>query len=254
VCDRDAVRVAALYDIHGNLPALDAVLADVVRAQVDLIVVGGDVASGPLPAQTIDRLRALGTPTRYVRGNSDREAVAAWDAPSEPADDDPAAQAAAFTASRLSRAHRDFLDRFEPTVTIDVPGLGPVLFCHGSPRSDTEVITSASPDDRLAPMLSGVAASIVVGGHTHRQFDRRVERWRMVNAGSVGVPYEGRRGAFWAVFGPDVQLRCTSYDVDAALQALRAGFAGTDELLLESLIEPADADWVAHYFEQQAIA
>jgi predicted phosphodiesterase len=247
------MRVAALYDIHGNLPALDAVLADVIRAHVDLIVVGGDVASGPLPAQTIDRLRGLGTPARYVRGNSDREAVAAWDAPPEPPEDDLAAQAAAFTASRLSRAERDFLDGFEPTVTIEVPGLGPVLFCHGSPRADTEIITSASPDARLTPMLSGVDASIVVGGHTHRQFDRAVERWRIVNAGSVGMPYEGRRGAFWAVFGPDVQLRCTSYDVGSALAALRAGgFAGVDEMLLESLIEPADPDWVANYFEQQA--
>jgi putative phosphoesterase len=193
------VRIAALYDIHGNLPALDAVLADVARARVDVIVVGGDVASGPLPAQTIDRLCALASPTHFVRGNADREAVAAFDAPPQPPGDDPAAQAAAFTASRLSRAQRDFLDGFEPTVTLEVHGLGRVLFCHGSPRSDTEVITSATPDARLTPMLAGVDAPTVVGGHTHRQFDRRLQRWRVVNAGSVGMPYEGRRGAFWAL-------------------------------------------------------
>jgi predicted phosphodiesterase len=247
------VRVAALYDIHGNLPALDAVLAEVAGAHIDLVVVGGDVASGPLPAQTIDRLRALGGQTRYVRGNGDREAVAAFDTPSHAPGDDPAAQAAAFTASRLTRAQRDFLDGFAPTVTVQVQGLGPVLFCHGSPRSDTEIITSATPDARLSPILAGVQAPTVVGGHTHRQFDRRVQRWRVVNAGSVGMPYEGRRGAFWAVFGPDVELRCTSYDLEGALPALRAGgFGAIDEMLRESLLEPADPDWVADYFERQA--
>lgn len=247
------MRVAALYDVHANLPALDAVLADVRRAHVDLIVVGGDVASGPLPAQTVDRLGALGPHVRFVRGNADREVVAAWDGGSEPPDDDHGAQAAAFAARRLSRVGRDLLAGFEATVTLEIDGLGTVCFCHGSPRSDTDVITSVSPEDRVAGMLDGVEAGIVVCGHTHRQFDRRIGAWRLVNAGSVGMPYEGHRGAFWALLGPDVELRTTAYDVAEAVRVMRAGgFDGTDEMLRESLLEPADPDWVAHSFERHA--
>ena len=247
------MRVAALYDIHGNLPALDAVLADVRRARVDLIVVGGDVASGPLPAQTVDRLGALGPNVRYVRGNADREVVDAWDGGHEPPEDDAAAQAAAFAARRLSRIGRDLLHSFAPTVVVDVDGLGPVCFCHGSPRSDSEVITSVSAPERVSPMLAGVAQSIIVCGHTHRQFDRRIGDWRVINAGSVGLPYEGRRGAFWALLGPGVEMRVSEYDVADAVGVLRAGgFEGTDELLRESLLDPADPDWVAHYFERHA--
>ena len=247
------MRVAALYDIHGNLPALDAVLADVRRARVDLIVVGGDVASGPLPAQTVDRLGALGPNVRYVRGNADREVVDAWDGGHEPPDDDAAAQAAAFAARRLSRVGRDLLNSFAPTVVLDIDGLGRVCFCHGSPRSDTEVITSVSAPERVSPMLAGVAQSVIVCGHTHRQFDRRIGDWRVINAGSVGLPYEGRRGAFWALLGPGVEMRVSEYDVADAVGVLRAGgFQGTDELLRESLLEPADPDWVAHYFERHA--
>ena len=104
-------------------------------------------------------------------------------------------------------------------------------------------------------MLEAVTETVVVCGHTHRQFDRRVQRWRVVNAGSVGMPYEGRRGAFWALLSPGVELRCTEYDVEAALADLRAGgFGGTDEMLLESLVDPADPDWVAQHFEQLAVA
>lgn len=246
------LRVAVLSDIHGNLPALDAVLSDVHRAGVDLIVVGGDVAAGPLPAETVHRVADLGARARFVRGNAEREVVAAWDEP-EAAPEDEAGLAAWFAARRLSHAERDFLDRFEESVVVEVDGLGPVRFCHGSPRSDSEMITAVSPEERVAAMLDGVPERVIVCGHTHRQFDRRIRDWRVVNAGSVGMPYEGRAGAFWALLGPDVELRQTDYDLAAALPRLRAGgFDRTDEMLRESLLEPADPDWVAHYFERHA--
>jgi len=246
------LRVAVLSDIHANLPALDAVLSDVHRAGVDLVVVGGDVAAGPLPDETVERLANLNSRARFVRGNADREVVAAWDDPGA-APEDEAGLTAWFAGRRLSHAQRDFLDRFEDNVVLEVDGLGPVRFCHGSPRSDTEVITAVSPEERVAEMLTGVRERVVVCGHTHRQFDRRIGDWRVVNSGSVGMPYEGRAAAFWALLGPDVELRRTDYDVAAALPRLRAGgFDRTDELLRESLLEPADPDWVAHYFERHA--
>ncbi len=251
------MRVAALYDIHGNLPALRAVLAEAEREGADAFVIGGDVAAGPLPRETIDRLMALSGRARYVRGNADREVVDAYDraAIDINAVDDPARRAAAFAASRIARPHRDFLAGFAPNVTLEVDGLGPTLFCHGSPRSDTEIITRITPEDRLREVLGGVEAPVVVGGHTHQQFDRSIGRWRFVNAGSVGVPYEGRPGAYWALLGPDVQLRRTECDdLQETVDELRAGgFPDLDEMLKESLLEPADPDEVSEFFERQAL-
>ncbi len=251
------MRVAALYDIHGNLPALDAVLGDVAREQVDVIVIGGDVVAGPQPGETIERLVALGPRVRFVRGNGDREVVAAYDAgrlrPEEESDNGD--QTAAFTAARISPAQRDLLASWELTVELEVDGLGSVVFCHGSPRSDTEIITTATSDARLRHILAGVDQPTVVGGHTHRQFDRRIDRHRFINAGSVGSPYEGRAGAYWALLGPDVELRVTGYDVAAACAQLRqTGYPGIDEALGEWLTEPLDPDEVAAIFERMADA
>jgi predicted phosphodiesterase len=249
------VRVAALYDIHANVPALEAVLAEVEREGVDAVVVGGDVAAGPLPLETVEALMALGPWAWFVRGNADREIVEAFDEGRTEieTEQDPAQRAAAFAAGRLSRRHRDFLAGFADTIELELDGLGPTLFCHGSPRSDTEILTAVTPQDRLKEVLRGVEQRVVVGGHTHRQFDRRVDHTRMVNAGSVGMPYEGRAGAYWALLGPGVNLRRTDYDLERALPALRAGdFPDLDEMLKESLTDPADPDWVAEFFERQA--
>jgi predicted phosphodiesterase len=217
------MRVAALYDVHGNVPALDAVLADVDRAGADVIVWGGDVALGPLPVETIARLRERGG--RYVMGNCDREMLG---------------------DERLGPADRDFLASFEPTVRLDVDGLGPTLFCHGSPRGDEERITRITPEERLAPMLAGIEEKVVVCGHTHQQFDRRCGETRVLNAGSVGMPYEGARAAFWLLLGPDAELHRTEYDAAAAIAPMDPE---DRELFKESLIEPADPDWVTRYFE-----
>jgi predicted phosphodiesterase len=243
------VRVAVLNDIHGNLPALDAVLAAVERAGVDAIVVGGDLVWGPMPSETLDRLAALGDRASFVMGNADRDVVEAFDGTAP--EHDPVSS---YCAGRISRAQRDFLAGLAPTAVLDVDGLGETLFCHGSPRSDTERITTATPDARLRRILEGVGESVVVCGHTHRQFDRQIDTWRVVNAGAVGLPYEGRAAAFWAVLGPDVQLQSTDYNIDETLQAFRS--AGmTDDVEREmrlSLFDPADPDEVAEYFEGRA--
>jgi putative phosphoesterase len=241
------VKIAALYDIHGNVPALEAVLAEVEAEEVELIVIGGDVAYGPLPAETLDRLAALGDGVRYVMGNGDRELVDTFDRGSR--EDDQYAEQRAWTVQRLSRAHRDSLAGYEPTVSA-----GGVLFCHGSPRSDTETITILSDDERVAPMLDGISEDVIVCGHTHRQFDRRVGAKRLLNAGSVGSPYEGDPDARWLLLDPEPELRRTAYDVEAAVARMRAtGFPGFDDAYKESLVEPAEPDWVAELFEQQAL-
>jgi putative phosphoesterase len=244
------VTVAALYDIHGNLPALEAVLAEVEAAAPDLIVVGGDVIAGPLPGETLDRLAALGERVRWVMGNADREVVDAYDRGARPEEvEDPIARLDAWCAQRITRAQRDLVASFEPVVRVDS-----TLFCHGSPRSDTEIITALSPEARLAPMLTDVAEEIVVCGHTHHQFDRRVLGKRLLNAGSVGMPYEDEAAAYWLLLGPEPELRRTDYDIAAAAERLRAsGLPDIDELMLrESLLEPVGSAFIARHFEGRA--
>jgi putative phosphoesterase len=245
--------VAALYDVHGNLPALEAVLADEAFARADTVVVGGDVAAGPLPAEVLDRLAALEPPVRWVRGNADREVVAHFDRGDTDhtiyAPDAPAQRADAFTAARITRAHRDLMAGFEDVVRLDG-----ALYCHGSPRSDEEIVTALTPTARLEPMLAGVREPLVVCGHTHHQFELRAGAQRVVNAGSVGMPYEGEPGAFWLLVADgEPELRRSDYDVEAAAPALRAsGFPDVDDLIRESLLEPVQADVVARHFEERA--
>src|SRR4051794_24681596 len=165
------MRIAVLCDIHGNLPALDAVLAEVELLDVDMIVIGGDAVPGPFMAETVDRLRGLGERARFVMGNGDREIVTAFDSGGETdAGEEEFRRLLAHNARAVDRTQRDFLASFAPTVTLEADALGPVLFCHGSPRSDTEIITALTPPGRLGPMLDGVAERTIVCGHTHHQF------------------------------------------------------------------------------------
>lgn len=194
-----AQRVAALYDVHGNLPALEAVLAEVGDAQ---LVFGGDLAAGPMPAETLDRIMALDA--LVLRGNADRELLSG---PSGGLIDE-------WVVGQLEDRHREYIEALPEQIELDVEGVGHVLFCHGSPRSDEEMILKTTPDEWLRDMLQGVEADVVVCGHTHMQFDRRIDEWRVVNAGSVGLAY-GAPGAHWLALGPEVEHRRTRYGNEA---------------------------------------
>lgn len=211
------MRVAVVSDIHGNLPALDAVLADVRREGVTELLCCGDIASGPMPVETLDRLMHLDVPFRSVRGNADRAAVAVWDGEADPAsthEDD------RWTGRELARRHRDFLAALPPTITVEHEGLGSVLLCHGTPRRDDEIVLETTPEQRLRSVLADVAEEVIVCGNTHMAFDRRVGDHRLVNVGSVGWPY-GDPGAHWALLTDDLESRTTLYDVDEAIDELR---------------------------------
>jgi putative phosphoesterase len=245
------VRVAALYDVHGNLPALEAVLEEVEALEVDAVVVGGDVAIGPMPRRSLERLLALGERALFLRGNGDREIAAVspgtgsglW------------AERTRWSAEQLERGQLAWLAALPDTQTVDVDGLGRVLFCHGSPRSDEEILTAISPEERVAAAVGRVAEGVVVCGHTHVQFDRVVAGKRLVNAGSVGMPYEARPGAYWALMGPDVELRRTDYDLEAAAAAIRAtGFPGADELAADNVLTVPTAEEATEQFERLAQA
>ena len=242
-------RVAALYDVHGNLPALEAALAEVEEVAPDaLVVVGGDFAVGPLPAETVEALRALGERAVFIRGNGERELFEARDEPA-----DTWLERTRFVAAALTGEQQAFLADLAETVELEVEGLGRVLFCHGTPRSDAEIVTRLTPESRVAEALAGVDAAVVVCGHTHVQFDRRVGETRLVNAGSVGMPYEGEVGAYWALLGPDVELRRTPYDVAAAGDVIRAtSFPQAAEFVEEFVLTSYSADEATHEFERVA--
>jgi predicted phosphodiesterase len=243
------MRIAVLCDIHGNLPALQAVLAEVEKAGVDLVVFGGDVAAGPMPVETIEVLVRYSGQARFVRGNADRLMVEIFDGAREAAGDAPDT----WPASLLSRAHRDFLSGFEPVVELDVDGFGRVLFCHAGPTSDElPIITPATPDEVVAEALASTQASLVIAGHTHMQFDRQVAGRRMVNAGSVGLPYADQPGAYWALLGPEVDLRRTAYDFEVAAEAVRRTEFPEREELAGGIVRPPTAEEAITAFERMA--
>jgi putative phosphoesterase len=238
------MRIAVLADIHGNLPALEAVLADVALTDAGLLMICGDVASGPLPIETLEVLRALPR-AQFVRGNADRGLVTAFDGEKLPRLPGPAFD---WCASQLSREHRDFLASFTEPVSVEVDGVGHVLFCHGSPRSDEEMMTAETPDSRLQEFLSTVEADLVVCGHTHMPFDRVVDGVRIINPGSVGMPY-GEPGAFWALLGPGVEFRRTEYDREAAAARIRRSpWPGAQEFASSNVVSVPSTEEALAFF------
>lgn len=221
--------VAVLSDIHGVLPVLDAVLDEPDVEAADLIVVTGDHASGPQPTEVLRRLTALGERALLVRGNADRELVAlargeVIDIPDE---------VTPWAAAQLTPENVDLLAGLPHPVTVDVAGFGPVLFCHGSPRDDEEVVLVDTRLERWAEVFADLDAAVatVVCGHTHMPFVRLVDRRLVVNPGSIGMPY-GRPGGYWALLrGGDVTMRRTAVDVNDAVARVLAesAFPGRQE-------------------------
>ena len=205
-------RVAVVSDVHANVPALTAVLAEIEGAGADLVVSCGDLTWGAEPDRTVELMTGLRR-ALFVRGNGERAVVDIRRGTRHPISD-----REAWVPRQHSDASAAFVAGFPFSVVVDVIGLGPVRYCHGSPRSDTELVTYATPAERFADLAAQVEESVLVTGHSHLQFDRTVAGRRSVNPGSVGLPFhEGSPGtAHWALLGPDVELRQTAYDVDAA--------------------------------------
>jgi predicted phosphodiesterase len=190
-----------------------------------------------------------------VQGNGDRSVAEAFDALAAGGREQqsPRRPWATWTARAIDRRDRDLLASFVGRVVIDVDGLGATLFCHGTPRDDEEPLTALTPERCWRAAREGAGQTVVVCGHTHMQFDRQLGPSRVVNAGAVGSPYEGRAGAYWLLLGPDVEHRRSDYDVGRAVAAMRAGGnPDVDGLVSESLTRPADPLEVAERLERQA--
>ena len=220
------MRVAALADVHGNAPALAAVLEEVERERVDLVVFCGDLTWGSLPQETLALVREMGIAARFVRGNADRavgsdiEGRGEW-------------MAAAHTAEDVA-----LLRDFGQTVVVEIDGLGATCFAHGSPRSDEECVTRRTPEARVREFTEGIDARVFVTAHTHMQFERDVAGVRLLNPGSVGLPYESVPAAYWAMLGSDVELRRTDYDLEAAIAKMRATHDPRVEVIVDLMLSP----------------
>jgi diadenosine tetraphosphatase ApaH/serine/threonine PP2A family protein phosphatase len=212
------------------------VLAELEQLAPDLTVFGGDVAAGPLPCETIARLRALDG-ARFVRGNADRMMAAGTEE-----------GLAAWAAKQLDDEHREFLRSFEPSIVLDG-----VLYCHATPSDDEPFVTVLTPDDLARETIGDVEQDVVVIGHTHSQFDRRLGDLRLVNAGSVGMPYEDAPGAYWALLSDgEPEFRRTQYDLDAAADRIRSsGWPMADRWIEDNLRNVPSAREAAEFFESQ---
>ena len=240
------MKVLALYDIHGNTEALDAVLADPRAADPDVVVVGGDALPGPFGLATLARLDELAVPVTWIRGNGERELAEAVG--TEPPADETADRTAWITTAEIGDERALALASLPLTAELDG-----VLYCHASPRRDDEMLTRVSTDERFSQALAGVTAPLVVAGHTHQQDDRMVAGVRFVNAGSVGLPYEGDGAARWLwIADGEPQLLHTAYDAAGAGARILAAGWPDERSFGAALIDPLEATVITQLFESRA--
>lgn len=241
---RRARRVAVLSDVHGNAAALAAVLAEAERENPDLLVFGGDLTWGAEPMATYELAARHAGRAVFVRGNADRALL----------EGSTETERERWMRGSHLREALAFIGRFEEQAVVDVERLGPVRFCHGSPRSDEECVTPETPEERVGEFMAGLDEHVLVTAHVHIQFDREVAGFRSVNPGSVGLPYQGRPGAYWALLGPDVELRRTEYDLGRAAEAYRESGFPNPEQLVEMLEHPPSPAEVIEDAERRVFA
>ena len=235
------MTTAALADIHGNLQALEAVIADPRFAAADRVVVLGDVVTGTFPPETLDRVLGLGSDVQVLRGNADRLAL-----------EDPR-EWYGWVRERLGPERLEVVRTWPLTFAIDVDGLGAVRCCHSLPHDDERGLTRITPEADFDAELEGIEEPVVIGGHTHVQFDRRIGHYRYVNVGAVGRPYEWRTGAYWALLGPDVELVRTDYDVEAAAAAVRSSGQPNADDAVRTLLTPPTPEEATAWWEQSRL-
>ena len=243
------MRIAALYDIHGNLPAVEAVIKAVRELAVDRIVVGGDVVPGPMPEETLTALTSLDLPVDFILGNGEvavLQQMAGEEPKAVPAQYRPLIE---WTAARLG-SYSAILSSWPKTLRLEVPALGSMFFCHATPRDENEIFTRLTPEERLRPIFDAANAALVVCGHTHMQFDRMVGRTRVVNAGSVGMPF-GNPGADWLLLGPGVEVRHTSYDLHDAARRIRAtDYPDAEQFATRYVLDPPSEEQMLSAFSK----
>lgn len=242
------MRVAAIYDLHANLPALEAVLHDILQSSVDLLIVGGDIVPGPMPRESIECLLSLNIPVRFIQGNGEIDALAELTGADAVRVPEQYRDVVRWSAQQLDPDYRELIAGWPKTLSVAVSGLGDVLFCHATPRDDNEIFTRLTPEELLLPIFEGLNVSLVVCGHTHMQFDRMVGRVRVVNAGSAGMPF-GNPGADWLLLKPEIELRHTNYDLPKAAEQIRqTDYPQAESFALHSVMQPPSEEKMLEIF------
>ena len=223
-------------------------LEEAARIGVEGFVIGGDVLPGPMPVECLDRLLHLDAPVRLIQVNGDREVLERMRGQETDRVPPPFRELLRWTAAQLSPAHGAALATWPSTLRLTVDGIGDTLFCHATPANDTDIFTRETPEDRLTSLFDAAGVALAVCGHTHMQFDRAVGRTRVVNAGSVGMPF-GETGAFWLLLGSGVELRRTPYDLARAAARIRAtGYPQAEPFAAGNVLSvPSEADILAAY-------
>ena len=215
------MRIAALYDIHGNLPALRATMDELANQQIDWMIIGGDVIAGPFPSKTLTYLQDLPVPVQFIIGNAESELLRVAAGKEAGGLSEAANQQAAWLNQTFNPIHIDFISNWPATVELPLDNGGTVLFCHATPTSDIKVFTRIMPEEKIIQEFANLQASLVVCGHTHMQFDRVIGGVRVVNAGSVGMPF-GKTGADWLIIdGDEIDFQHTDYDMEDAAEQVR---------------------------------
>jgi predicted phosphodiesterase len=222
------------------------------KEKVDHIVVGGDVLPGPMPRESLERLRNLDAPTHFIYGNGEVAVL------QQMSGKEPAAVPQAFrpiirwTAQQLHPDHQRWLCSWPKTLTLEIADLGPVLFCHATPQNENDIFTRLTAEDRLLPLFENLRAATVVCGHTHMQFDRSIGHTRVVNAGSVGMPF-GQPGAHWLLLGPDIQFRHTTYDLAQAADIVRrTNYPQAEDFAARNILHPPTEQEMLEIFARAA--
>lgn len=232
---------------------MEAVLDEVLQSEADHVLVGGDVLPGPFPRECLDRLFELNMPVEFIIGNGDRETLTALRDGVSSAVPAYFHDAMRWNAAQLSEHHAKKIAQWPLTRRLHVGGIGDVLFCHATPRNDSEVFMRTTSDTTLLPIFEPLGVHAVVCGHTHMQHQRTVGTTRIINAGSIGASFQGP-GAYWVLMGPTVQLRRTYYDVEAAAARVRdTEYPQKEEFASTSILQPPTEEATLKLFANAAM-
>ncbi|MET1249947.1 metallophosphoesterase family protein [Sporolactobacillus sp. STCC-11] len=250
------MKIAALYDIHGNYPALKAVLHELEHVKPDRIVIGGDLISGPMPVQTLNCLLNLRDKINvtFIRGNGDREVVEASQGSQLLHISEEGREATKWVAKNLTHQDLYFLSNLDDVASIHVDAFGNVLFCHATPKNDHDIFTPLTPKKRIKELFAEVDQSVIVCGHTHIQFEMELEEVSIFNAGSIGMPFAKQPGAYWLLIDSDqIEFKRTTYDFEkAALEISAVHSPGAEEFINTNVLHVPNEEESMIFLEKLA--
>ncbi len=199
----------------------------------------GDVVLEPMSKACLDRLMEIEMPTHFIHGNCEGFVLDFLNGnPLKKQVPEKVLENIKWTAEQLDSSYKDLLASWPKTIELEVEGIGKVLFCHATPRDENEIFTRLTSEEKLRPIFENLEVNVVVCGHTHMQFDRTIGGIRVVNSGSVGMPF-GEPGAYWLLLDKDIRFQHTQYDLEKAAGIIRrTNFPQRDDFAANNVLKP----------------